>query len=83
MSFFKKGDKVLIKSCSIRDYIGLSGTIISYTKGSYDTKGSIHIAIDEKFHNVLNKSHWVTEPTFYNSLIDLVLIGGAKILKNE
>ena len=84
MSFFKKGDRVLIKYCSIRDYIGLTGTIISYTKSSssYDTKGSIHIAIDEKFYNVLNKKHWVTDPTFYDSLIDLVPIR-TKILNNE
>ena len=82
MKFFKKGDRVLIKCCSIRNYIGLTGTVISYTKGSYNTKGSIHIAIDEKFYNVLNKEHWVTDPTFYDSLIDLVPIG-AKILKNE
>lgn len=83
MRFFKKGDRVLIKYCCIRNYIGLTGTIISYTKGNYyDTKGSIHITIDEKFYNVLNKEHWVTDPTFYDNLIDLVPIG-TKILKNE
>lgn len=83
MRFFKNGDRVLIKHCSIRDYIGLTGIVISNTKDSVDTKGSIRIAIDEKFHNVLNKKHWVTEPTFYDKSIDLVLIRGAKILKNE
>jgi len=83
MSFFKKGDKVLIKYCCIRNYIGLTGTIISYTKDSADTKANIRIAIDKKFHKALNKKHWVTDPTFYDRSIDLVLIGGAKILKNE
>ena len=83
MSFFKKGDKVLIKYCCIREYIGLTGTVISHTKDSADTLANIRIAIDEKFHNALNKSHWVTKPTFYDKSIDLVLIRGAKILKNE
>ena len=83
MSFFKKGDKVLIKSCGIREYTGLTGTVISNTKDSVDTLGCIRIAIDERFHNALNKSNWVTEPIFYDKSIDLVLIRGAKILKNE
>lgn len=82
MRFFKNGDRVLIKHCSIRDYIGLTGTVMSYTEDRVDVKGSVRIAIDEKFHNVLNKEHWVTDPTFYDSLIDLVPIG-TKILKNE
>jgi len=76
MSFFKKGDKVLIKYCCIRNYIGLTGTIISYTKDS------VHITIDEKFYNTLKKEHWITDPIFYNSLIYLVPIK-TKILKNE
>lgn len=82
MSFFKKGDRVLIRFCSVRDYIGLTGTVISYTEDSVDAKGSVRIAIDEKFHKTLRNKHWVTDPSFFLSLIDLVPIG-TKILKNE
>ena len=34
MKFFKKGDKVLIKSCGIKAYAGLTGTVIYHKKDS-------------------------------------------------
>lgn len=76
MKFFKKGDKVLIKSCGIEDYVGLTGTII------YHKKDSIHIMIDKKFHRTLFKHQWVINPVFTNNFVKVVSIEN-KILKNE
>ena len=76
MKFFKKGDKVLIKSCGIKDYAGLTGTVI------YHKKDSIHIAIDEKFHMALHKYKWVVNPVFTNNFVKIVSIEN-KILNNE
>ena len=76
MKFFKKGDKVLIKSCCIEDYVGLTGTVI------YHKKDSIHIAIDKKFHRALFKHQWVINPVFTNNFVNIVSVEN-KILKNE
>ena len=76
MRFFKKGDKVLIKSCYIDSYNGLTGTVISHTKSE------IHIMIDEKFHSILDKTFWVHNPTLPCGSTDVVSIGN-KTLKNE
>ena len=76
MRFFKKGDKVLIKSCYIDSYNGLTGTVISHTKSE------IHIMIDEKFHSILDKTFWVHKPTLPCGCIDVVSIRN-KTLKSE
>ena len=76
MRFFKKGDKVLIKSCYIANYNGLTGTVISHTRSE------IHIMIDEKFHLALHKHQWVVNPVFTNNFVNIVSVEN-KILKNE
>lgn len=76
MRFFKKGDKVLIKSCYISNYNGLTGTVISHTRSE------IHIMIDEKFHSILDRTFWVHNPTLPCGSTDVVSIG-SKTLKNE
>ena len=73
--FFKKGDKVLIKSCYIVSYNGLTGTVISHTRSE------IHIMIDEKFHSTLDRTFLVHDPILCSS-IDVVSIEN-KTLKNE
>ena len=76
MRFFKKGDKVLIKSCYISSYNGLTGIVISHTRSE------IHIMIDEKFHSILDRTSWVHNPTLPCDSIDVASIRN-KTLKNE
>lgn len=76
MMFFKKGDKVLIKSCYIVSYNGLTGTVISHTRSE------IHIMIDEKFHSILDRTFWVHNPILPCGSTVVVSIGN-KTLKNE
>ena len=76
MRFFKKGDKVLIKSCYIASYNGLTGTVISHTRSE------IHIMIDEKFHCILERTFWVYNPNLPCGSTDVINIRN-KILKNK